>query len=161
MGYGQAPAMPQPGMPPAAGYGAAPAAPMGAPGSSYEFSEAENQTVNKLSSRLMIAGIMQIVFGVLYLFGNFAMSLSAGLLGVPGSIAMIIIGALFASAAASFGQISKTQGNDMGHLMQAMGKLTTASLVQIIGYIVAAVFFVIGVILIGFIFAALFAAAAL
>jgi hypothetical protein len=143
--------MPGFGMP-AAGMGPGPGAGF------YEFNDTENATVNKLASRMMTAGIMQIIFGVLTLFGNFFLGITNGLLGVAGSIAMIIIGALFASAASSFKQITKTQGNDMGHLMQAMNKLATASLVQIIGYIVAAALFVIGVIVAVVIFSALFVA---
>lgn len=134
----------------------------GVPGSGagfYEFNDTENQKVNKLAGRLMTAGIMQIIFGAVSLIGNWFLGVTNGVLGIPGAIAMIIIGALFASAASSFKNISNTQGNDMGHLMAAMDKLAMASLVQIVGYILAAALFVIGIILAVFLFAALFVAA--
>lgn len=163
-GFAPPPAAPQgygqPAAPP--GYGTQPAGPPMGPGTGhYEFNETENQTVNKLAGRLMIAGIMEIVFGVLSLFGNFNWGAGSGVLGLPGSIAMIVIGAVFIGASGSFKKISQTQGNDMGHLMEALNKMSLAATVQIVGYIAATVLFVVGLVLVIFLWAAIVALFAL
>jgi hypothetical protein len=137
-------------------YGAPGAVP--APGvGSYEFNETENKTVNTLASRLMIAGIMSIAFGVISFFGSFLWDVRSGILGAPGSIATGVIGIVFLLASGSFKQITRTQGNDMGHLMEALRKMTLAATVQIIGYIAAAALFLLGIVVIVFLWAAIIA----
>ncbi len=161
MGYGQVPAAPM------TGYGVAPqpmmaaaAMPMLATGpqyGQYEFTDTENAVVNRLAGRLMAAGIIQIIFGALGLVFNFVGGISTGIVGIPGAIALVVVGALFLSASGSFRQIARTQGNDMAHLMQAMDKMASAALVQIIGYIVAVVLGAIILLLVVVLFAAFFA----
>jgi hypothetical protein len=150
MGYGQAPGMP--------GYGMQPPGAMPMMSGQYEFGDRENATVNRLAGRLTAAGIAQIVFGALSLLGNFISGIIGGIVGIPGAIALVVIGALFVSAAGSFKQISRTQGNDMGHLMSAMDKLSSAALVQIIGFIAAIVLGAVILAIVAVFFAAMLAA---
>jgi hypothetical protein len=140
--------------------GASPAGPYAPAGGGYEFSEAENQVVSRLAGRLTAAGIMQIVFGVISLFGNLLFGVGAFVVGIPGSVAMIVIGAIVISAAGSFRSIASTQGSDIRHLMSACEKLSSAALVQIIGYIAAVVLGALIAVIGLLFFAALFAAAA-
>lgn len=170
MGYGQPPGAPPPGYggpiarPP--GYELPPAPMSGgyaspvASGAGYEFNQNENVVINRLAGRLTAAGVMQIIFGAISLIGNFVVNIGSGVIGIPTSIALIVIGALFIGAAGSFRQITRTQGNDLAHLMGALDKLSSAALIQIIAFIVAVVLFVLTVIIVLLFFAALFAAAA-
>jgi hypothetical protein len=130
----------------------------GAPaGGQYEFSAHENEVIDKLAGRLTIAGIMQIVFGGLQLLGGWSFGLPGYFVGLPGSLALIVIGALFVSAAGSFRSVTQTRGYDIQHLMGALGKLHTAATVQIVAYIVAVLLgILIGIIMMIF-FAALLA----
>jgi len=123
----------------------------------YEFNETENKIVSTLASRLMIAGIMSIAFGVISLFGSFLWDVRSGILGAPGSIATAVIGIVFLLASGSFKKIASTQGNDMGHLMEALKKMTLAATVQVVGYVAAAVLFLLGIVVVVFLWAAIIA----
>ena len=154
-GYGAPPGYQAPG-----GYGApaAPAASFGPPvaaGGQYEFNATENEVIEKLASRLTIAGVMEIIFGACQLFFGWAFGLGGWLVGLPGAIAMVAIGALFVSAASSFRSVTQTRGHDVSHLMGALGKLSTAAIVQIVGYIIAVALGIIIGLLVLFVFAAL------
>ena len=52
-------------------------------------------------------------------------------------MALIIIGIMLLLAGGSFKKIRETQGNDIGHLMDAVNKLSMATMVQIGGFILA------------------------
>jgi hypothetical protein len=112
--------------------------------------------LEKLAGRLTIAGVIEIIFGALQLFFGWAFGVPGWLVGAPGAIAMVAIGALFVSAASSFRSVTQTRGHDLSHLMGALGKLSTAAMVQIVGYIVAVVLGIIIGLLVLFVFAALF-----
>jgi hypothetical protein len=105
---------------------------------------------------MTFAGVMQIVFGVANLLFGWVYGLGAWFVGLPGALALIVVGALFIGAAGSFKQVTATQGNDVGHMMAAIGKLSTAAMLQIIAYIAAVLLG--GIILVvGFFILALFA----
>lgn len=110
----------------------------------YEFTDAQNVVIGKLASRMMLAGVLQIVFGALQLVGNCGLATGEGSVkvsttGSPIYLTLIVTGALLIAASVSFKRIVDTQGRDISHLMDALGRLSTSILVQLISFIVLAV----------------------
>jgi hypothetical protein len=128
---GQAPG----GGPP--GYGAPPGAPQAAGGGAYEFTPDQDQKIGKLGTLLMVSGVLQIVWGLGQGVTSWIFGLAQWLYNAPISLALIIIGIMLLLAGGSFKKIRDTQGNDMGHLMDAVNKLSTATMVQIGGFVLA------------------------
>jgi hypothetical protein len=92
--------------------------PGGQPG--YEFSKSENATIGHLTTWLKaLVGVMGLTGLVHLAQGN--------ILSVPIDIALAVL--LF-GAAESFGKIVTTQGNDVGHLMQALDKFSNVLLIR-------------------------------
>ncbi len=112
------------------------------PGPGYEFSEKENATIKSLAWFMKLTGIILIVAGVLAALGGIASgeNLLAGLLQGAFSI---VVGLLQYRASTAFSTVVATHGNDILHLMSALGTLRTLYKLQIIA-IAAAV--IIGVI---------------
>jgi len=162
-GYGSPPGGPPPGYgapPPGAG----PYAPPGAgfapsPGitnyGTYEFSEMENQIIEKTASRAKTWGIISIVIGALQALvglGSFAAPQLAGTL-IQG-IVSIIIGVTFLGAGNSLKAVVDTQGNDIPHMMTALQKIGSAFFIQIVMTIIAVVLVGLVLILVFFVAAA-------
>ena len=152
-GYGQPPqgggyGQPPPGGAPP-GYGAPPpsmgfapnpyGAPQGAPGmmsgsfGNYEFNETENQIVDKTASRAKLWGVISIVVGSLNCVSSCGGFAKADLfLNLPSGIVGIIVGVAFLGVGNSLKQVVQTQGNDLMHMMQALQKMSSAFMVQIV-----------------------------
>lgn len=145
-GYGQPGWGQQPGAAPAAAYGGPPSAMAG--GGGYEFSPDQDQKIAKLGTMLTVSGILQIIWGLGQGATSWIFGLGQWLYNAPISLALIIIGIMFFLAGSSFKKIRATQGNDIGHLMDAVNKLTSATLVQIAGFIVAMLLGIVVVILV-------------
>jgi hypothetical protein len=135
-GFGQ----PQPGAAPPAGYGGPmPQVSYGGFGN-YEFNDQENAVIAKAAGRARLWGIISIVVGALYTLSGFFFFLSPGLLGnFASGIKDIIVGVVFLGVAGSLTSVVQTQGNDIQHMMQALDKLSTSLMVQIIGTIVGVI----------------------
>ena len=143
-GYGQPPPG---GAPP--GYGAPPqsmgfapnpyGAPQGGPGmispsyGNYEFNDSENQIIDKTASRAKLWGIISIVVGSLNCMSSCGGFAKADMfLNLPTGIVGIIVGVAFLGVGNSLKQVVQTQGNDLMHLMQALQKMSSAFMVQIV-----------------------------
>lgn len=153
--------------PPSGGYGAPPpgygAGPSGPPNpyatggqpmiaghsyGNYEFNHLENGIIDKCAGRAKLWGWISAVLGALQIIGGGCGSLSSAALAlyVPYGIVFLIVGITFIGVGNSLRYVVTTQGNDIGHMMQALQKLGSAFLIQSITFLV---FVVIGV-LIGF-----------
>ena len=162
-----------PGAPP--GYGAAPpsmgfaqnpyGAPQGQPGmmsgsyGNYEFNDMENQIIDKTASRAKLWGIISTVIGgcqVLLSCGSFANPSFAS--NLPAGIIAIVIGITFMGVGSSLKMVVQTQGNDLMHMMQALQKMSSAFMVQIVCAIVAFVLVVLIFMLAAFVLVAAAAA---
>ncbi len=157
-GYGQPP--PQPmgygGAPPSMGY---PQNPYGAPqqqpgmmgGASYgvyEFNDTENAIIDRAASRAKLWGIISTVLGGLQCFMScFAVASPMLATNLPTGIVAIVVGITFMGVGNSLKQVVQTQGNDLMHMMQALDKMSSAFMVQIIcaivGFVLTAIAFVI------------------
>jgi hypothetical protein len=121
----------------------------------YEFNEYENSLVDKAASRAKLWGIISTVIGALQVLGSCGMFASPTLAAqLPTGIVGIVVGVTFIGVGNSLKAVVDTQGNDMMHLMQAMQKMSTAFIIQIICAIVGFVLAAIAMVLIMFVFVA-------
>lgn len=105
----------------------------------YEFTVYENSVLATLASRMKLAGVAVIAMGI-------AQTLIAMMLvrEAPTNVASSmftalicsILGALLLSSARQFRAIADTQGDDLSHLMTALGRLSQYFVVQ--GLLIAA-----------------------
>ncbi len=144
-GYGQPGWGQQPGAAPA--YGPPSGGQVGG-GGAYEFTPDQDQKIAKLGTMLTVSGILQIVWGLGQGATSWIFGLGQWLYNAPISLALIIIGIMLFLAGSSFKKIKTTQGNDIGHLMDALNKLNTATIVQIAGFVVAMLLGIVVVILV-------------
>ena len=163
-GYGAPPpggAPPGYGGPPGgAGFAPSPYAPPGHPGvmspqyGTYEFNEYENSIIDKTASRAKLWGIISTTVGALQILASCGMFASATFATyLPAGIVAIVVGVTFIGAGNSLKSVVTTQGNDLMHLMQAMQKMSSAFIIEIICAIVGFVLAVIAMILLVFVFA--------
>ena len=122
--------------PPAAQQGlpayAAPAASGG-----YEFSPDQDQKLASLGTKLVVSGVIQIVWGLGQGTTSWVFGLGQWLYNVPISLALMITGIMMCLAGSAFKRIRATQGQDVQHLMEAVGKLSIATVIQIVGFVLA------------------------
>jgi len=100
--------------------------------SKYEFSEAENQTITTLASRMKWVGFFLLVIGgiigtasAVFLVKSLlesALELFA-LIFLLFAVVFLLVGIWTSSAAKSFSLIAATSGSDLGNLMNALTSL--------------------------------------
>lgn len=122
---------PQPGGPPG---GFAPAPSYG----NYEFNEYENSVIDKTASRVKLWGIVSIVIGAFQILSSCGMFARADLAtNLPVGIVGIVVGVTFLGAGNALKAVVQTQGNDLMHMMQALEKMSSAFMIQMICLVVA------------------------
>ncbi len=123
---------PGPYMPP-------PGGPVGPSGYDYEFNEVENAVIAKAAFWAKLLGIFMIVSGVASLINCNVVAFAIDLaVGIP-----------FLGAATSLNMVVNTQGNDIQHMMMALGKLRSAFKTRVIVVIVALVLVLVAAVGIG------------
>ena len=114
--------------------------PMGAQFGNYEFNDFENQIIDKTAGRAKLWGIISTVIGALQLVGSCGMVANASYATyLPSGIIALVVGITFIGVGNSLKSVVQTQGNDMMHMMQAMQKLGSAFMIQIIATIIGIV----------------------
>lgn len=96
---------------------------------SYEFNDQENKVVQGLARKLRLVSL---VFIVLAILGGvqIALQLKGGIpfMDVANMVVVVLlvllVGIWFFSSASGFAKIAKTEGDDMGNLMTALGGLS-------------------------------------
>ena len=91
----------------------------------YEFTQAQNQTLQILGSRMKWVGILIIVIGAVSgLRGILGLAEgSAALVVIISAVIYILIGIWTRNAGSSFSLIVETAGSDIPHLMDALESL--------------------------------------
>ncbi len=102
----------------------------------YEFTEDDNKVVRGLARKLRLVSLVLIVLGLLAgTLAGLEIKNGAGDIGqdIMNNLGMIItalllllFGIWFTSSASAFAKIAKTEGDDIGHLMSALGSLGSA-----------------------------------
>ncbi len=141
MGFSQNPY----GAPQMGGMGGAPGMMSGSYGN-YEFNDMENAIIDKTAGRAKLWGIISTVVGVCQVLlscGSFANPTFAS--NLPAGIIAIVVGVTFLGVGSSLKMVVQTQGNDLMHMMQALQKMGSAFMVQIvcaiIGFVLAVLIF--------------------
>ena len=116
-----------------------------APGGAYEFTPAQNETIASLSRYMRLAGIVLVLFGVLQAVAAFLAPRNGAGLVIQGVVSALL-GALMISIAGHFRRIVDSRGRDIGHLMDALGKLRLMYAIQV--WIVVAAIVLIGIVLV-------------
>lgn len=149
-----------------AGVGMPGATPGGGGGGSYEFNHVENQTIEKTAKICRIYGILAMVMGVVAVIGiivlvvvmfGLAAAASGGTIAavqgallatlIPIAMADFAVGFFYLNAAKAFKEVVDTAGNDVQHLMSAVGRLSKAFMIEAIATGIAMVIgFIIGVV---------------
>lgn len=120
--------------------GGMPGMPMGAQFGNYEFNDFENSVIDKTASRAKLWGIISTVIGALQLLGSCGMVANASYATyLPSGIIALVVGITFIGVGNSLKSVVQTQGNDMMHMMQALQKLGSAFMIQIIATIIGIV----------------------
>jgi len=153
-GYGQQPGHPGYGGPPSMGY---PPNPYGSPQQSgmmsggggsygaYEFNDTENAIIDKAASRAKLWGIISTVIGGLQcVMSCFAFASPLLATNFITGVVAIVVGIVFMGVGNSLKQVVQTQGNDLMHMMQALDKMGSAFMVQIVCAIVGFALLVVG-----------------
>src|SRR5262245_59996403 len=104
-------------------------------GTQYEFTPAQEESIRDLAKKMQFVGFCLIVGGALACLTVFARNF----VGLASGVLNILMGVWTQSAAASFGRIVKTQGHDIGHLMDAVGELRKMYKLQIVRIVIAVV----------------------
>lgn len=106
----------------------------------YEFNDFENSVIDKTAGRAKLWGIISTVIGALQLLGSCGMVANASYATyLPSGIIALVVGITFIGVGNSLKSVVQTQGNDMMHMMQAMQKLGSAFMIQIIATIIGIV----------------------
>jgi hypothetical protein len=119
-------------------YGASQGYPV--PYGSYEFNAVENGIIDKTASRAKLFGIISAVIGGLQVIASCGMVANASLAAqLPTGIIALVVGVTFVGVGNALKSVVQTQGNDLMHLMQALQKLGSAFMIQIIAWVIGAV----------------------
>ncbi len=118
-----------------------------AAGSGYEFTQTENAVIGRLGGRARLYGVMSIVIGLLMLAaGVIVIVVLPGPFGLPvgatiavAALQPIVSGGFYAAAGSAFKQVVDTQGNDIPHMLGAIGKLTHAVRIEAVVAILATI----------------------
>jgi hypothetical protein len=110
----------------------------------YEFTPDQNRTLETLAKRMRLAGVMQLVFGIVSVLGTCHVSATAGNMEARTSaplfaFALIFAGAFTMSAGRSFQRIVQTEGRDVSNLMDALRAYSRAMKAHIVAFTIAAV----------------------
>jgi hypothetical protein len=131
---------PQPGQPMGMHGGMGPVGMSPAQFGSYEFNEMENSIIDKTAGRAKLWGIISTTVGALQLLGSCGMVANPGMATyLPSGIIALVVGITFIGVGNSLKSVVQTQGNDMMHMMQAMQKIGSAFMIQIIATIIGIV----------------------
>jgi len=115
----------------------------------HEFDEADNRRFSKLAGAMSFVAIASLVLGIIYCIGG-VVSMQyplAALLQIGEGVVFLLIAGWLRSAAASFRDIVRTEGNDLMNLMYAMTKLRSVYSLQAWLVGIACVLFVVALFL--------------
>ena len=103
----------------------------------YEFSELENRTVGKAGTWATALGVVLFIQAGLALIN----------LNIINAVVQLVIGLMLFQAGRAFKRVVVTEGNDLIHLMEALGKLSSAFTIRIVVVLVGVVFAVIALLI--------------
>lgn len=128
-------------------------------GGAYEFNDAENAVIGRTASRALLWGVFALAGGGLMLLFVLGLSIflivqtesAAPLMMVvfvlPVVLVYLAIGWFYVGAGRSLRSVVDTAGNDVEHLMTALGRMSTAFKIEVIVMIIVFVLAIIAVVI--------------
>jgi hypothetical protein len=121
----------------------------------YEFNDMENSVIDKTAGRAKLWGIISTTVGALQVLGSCGAVANPGwAMYLPAGIVAIVVGVTFMGVGNSLKNVVQTQGNDVMHMMQALEKMGSAFMIQIVCAIVGFVLAVLVAFLVAFVLVA-------
>lgn len=115
--------------------GLAPASPReatwGAGREAYEFSPGQNEVIAGLASNMKIVGVISLVGGGLLVVAGCILPARAGMSFLIQGVLALVVGGFTVQAAVAFRHIVDSRGDDLGHLMTALGALRSLYRLQV------------------------------
>jgi hypothetical protein len=107
------------------------------PGGGYEFTEEQNRVIGGLASSMGWVSAIMVIIGLVQLVVGIVQLSKGGLVALLSAVVYLVVGWLTHKASKEFREITTSQGNDLGHLMDALGALRQLYRIQVIVIIVA------------------------
>ncbi len=109
----------------------------------YEFNDFENDIIKRTAKRALVWGIIAMALGgINVIAGCLAFMHPVLLANLCSGVASMVVGASFVRAGRSLTNVVTTQGEDLRHMMEALDKVGSALVVQmvttVIGFLLAA-----------------------
>jgi hypothetical protein len=105
--------------------------PLQAGRNAYEFSREQNEVIASLAFNMKIVGVVSLIAGALLVVGGFVLLAKGGVPAFIQGVLALVIGGFTVQAAAAFRRIVESQGDDIGHLMTALGALRSLYRLQV------------------------------
>jgi hypothetical protein len=96
-----------------------------------EFTPEQNQVIASLAFNMRIVGVVSLIAGGLLAAAGCALAVKGGWPPLIQGVLALVIGGLTVQAAGAFRRIVDSRGDDIGHLMEALGALRTLYQVQV------------------------------
>ena len=111
----------------------------------YEFNEDEDEVISRLAVSMSNVGFMSMVAGMLTLLETIfagvlaimAGFIALGTLSIASTVIQVTIAGMMISAGRILLAIVRTEGDDIGHLMRGMSRITTIFVLQIVVTLIA------------------------
>jgi hypothetical protein len=107
-------------------------------GAPYEFNPEQGKLIGDLGRSMRIVGLMVLAYAIVGIVMMALVAWNSRMLAIDlNPILGLFIGWWAIAAGRSFGSVATTQGNDIGYLMDALGKLRNIFQLIVILFIVA------------------------
>jgi len=102
------------------------------PGGGYEFTEEQNRVIGSLASSMGWVSAILVIVGLLQLVLGIAQLSKGGIAAIVQAVVLLVVGWLTHKASKEFREITTSEGNDLGHLMDALEALRELYRIQVI-----------------------------
>ncbi len=113
----------------------------------YEFTEEQNRVIASLASSMGWMSAILVIVGVVQLAVGIVQVARGGVAVIVQAVVLLIVGWLTHRASKEFREITTSEGNDLGHLMDALEALRKLYRIQVILILAAVVMVFLGIII--------------
>lgn len=90
----------------------------------YEFNPEQGRLIGDLGQSMRVVGLIVLAYSLVGIIMMALLAWNSGMLAIDlNPILGLLVGSWAIGGGRSFESVARTQGNDMGHLMDALGKL--------------------------------------
>ena len=103
----------------------------------YEFNDKENDVIARAANRTRAWGVLSMLLGGMNVIaGGIAFLYPILLANLVSGVVSMVVGASFVRAARSLSSVVTTQGDDVRHMMEALDRVSTALVVQMVSTLI-------------------------